>query len=393
MVFRWFLCFVFFVLGVCLFFDLSYLANGIRCTYLRGETSAQVDDFRFFHTRSVVSETPVEIPNSNNYLDTIKNTSLRFALEKSKSTAFLVVQNDSVVLESYWRGGGPDVLSNSFSMAKSLMSLLVGAAIDDGFISSVDQSVIDFVPEIKNLNDQKPVKIKHLLSMSSGLEWLENYKRPISVTAKAYYGNNIKNLMFERNFVSNPGEFFKYQSGDTQLLGVLLERAVGESVSSYAGRKVWSKIGATKNALWSLDAKEGMEKTFCCFNSTARDFAKIGLVMLGGGEINDSVVISPEYFNWLFETPVLKMGNKRSRHFDKLINHYSNSWYIAKIMGKDVFYARGFLGQYIVVVPSLNLVFVRLGQKENPSSSENNDYLLTDNLKFFIEQVILDFNN
>ena len=247
--------------------------------------------------------------------------------------------------------------------------------------------------KIKNLNDQKPVKIKHLLSMSSGLEWLENYKRPISVTAKAYYGNNIKNLMFERNFVSNPGEFFKYQSGDTQLLGVLLERAVGESVSSYAGRKVWSKIGATKNALWSLDAKEGMEKTFCCFNSTARDFAKIGLVMLGGGEINDSVVISPEYFNWLFETPVLKMGNKRSRHFDKLINHYSNSWYIAKIMGKDVFYARGFLGQYIVVVPSLNLVFVRLGQKENPSSSENNEYLLTDNLKFFIEQVILDFNN
>ena len=70
--------------------------------------------------------------------------------------------------------------------------------------------------------------------------------------------------MFERNFVSNPGEFFKYQSGDTQLLGILLERAVGESVSSYAGRKVWSKIGATKNALWSLDAKEGMEKTFCC---------------------------------------------------------------------------------------------------------------------------------
>ena len=198
--------------------------------------------------------------------------------------------------------------------------------------------------------------------------------------------------MFERNFISEPGETFKYQSGDTQLLGILLERAVNESVSSYAGRKLWSKIGATKNALWSLDSKGGMEKTFCCFNSTARDFAKIGLMVLGGGKINESVVVSPEYVRWLFKVPHLKMGNKKSSRFGRLINHYSNSWYVAKVMGEDVFYARGFLGQYIVVIPRLNLVFVRLGQKEDPSSSEDNDYLLTNNLKFFIEQVIIDFN-
>ncbi len=390
--FKWLLIFVFFILGVYVCFDLSYLIHGVRCTYLRGETSAQIDDFSFFYTRPVVSKKPVIIPKSINYSNKINNRSLGGVLEKSKSTAFIVVQNDSVVLESYWGVGGPDVLSNSFSMAKSIMSLLVGAAIEDGFIESVEQNVIDFIPEIKNFNDEKPVKIKHLLSMSSGFDWLENYKRPISVTAKAYYGNDIKSLMFERNFISEPGEAFKYQSGDTQLLGVLLERAVNESVSNYASRKLWSKIGATKNALWSLDSKGGMEKTFCCFNSTARDFAKIGLVLLGGGKINDSVVVSPEYVRWLFKVPRLKMGNKKSSHFGELINHYSNSWYVARIMEEDVFYARGFLGQYIVVIPGLNLVFVRLGQKEDPSSSEDNDYLLTNNLKFFIEQVIIDFN-
>tara|TARA_B100000902_G_C27281153_1_gene901852 strand:- start:155 stop:1336 length:1182 start_codon:yes stop_codon:yes gene_type:complete len=392
MVFRFVFCFLFFVFGVFFVFDLSYLMHGVRCTYFRGETSAQIDDFRFFYTNPVVSMRPISVPRSQKYLEHVKNDSLKLALEKSETTAFLVVQNDSIVLEKYWPGGGTDILSNSFSMAKSIMSLLVGSAIDSGFIESVDQNVVDFIPEIKNHDSQKPVKIKHLLSMSSGLDWFENYTRPVSVTAKAYYGNNIKNLMFERSFVSDPGETFKYQSGDTQLLGILLERAVGESVSSYAGRALWSKIGATKNALWSLDSEGGVEKTFCCFNSTARDFAKIGMVMLGGGKIYDSTVVSREYVDWLFNIPLLKMGDQKSSGFGKPINHYSNSWYVAKVMTKDVFYARGFLGQYIVVIPDLNLVFVRLGRKEDPASSYDNEYLLTNGLKFFVEQVILDFN-
>ncbi len=384
--------FIFLTILFGFIFDLSYLVHGVRCTYLRGESSAQVDDYSFFFTRPVVANHPFIIPKSINYKNKIVNDSLNAALVKYKSTAFLVVQNDSVVLEKYWGDGGPDVLSNSFSMAKSIMSLLVGSAIDEGFIESVDQDIVSFIPEIENFDNKNPVKIKHLLGMSSGLSWLENYKRPISITAKAYYGKNINDLMFKQNFISKPGEFFKYQSGDTQLLGVLLERAVGESVSDYASHALWSKIGASKNALWSLDSSDGSEKTFCCFNSTARDFAKIGLLMLNGGQLNNSIVVSPEYFRWLFSVPLLKMGDKKSSRFGKVIKHYSNSWYVAKVLDYDVFYARGFLGQYIVAIPDLNLVFVRLGKSED-NASNNNDFLLTNSLSFYIEQVILEFKH
>ena len=109
---------------------------------------------------------------------TIKNKKLSSALEDSKSVAFLVVQNDSVQLESYWDGVGPNSLTNSFSMAKSIISILVGCAVEDGYIKSLDQSVFDFVPEITPFSNSD-VKIKHLLEMSSGYDWFENYKQPI----------------------------------------------------------------------------------------------------------------------------------------------------------------------------------------------------------------------
>ena len=368
--------------------DLSYLFYGVRCTYLRGETSAQIDDHLFFEKSEVVSNSPFQLPNGKNYSSEIKNPQLDSVLKKSKSVAFLVVQNDSVRLEKYWDGASHSSLTNSFSMAKSILSVLVGCAIKDGYVKGVDQSIFDFVPEMKTSSYMgHDVKIKHLLNMSSGYDWHENYKRPISVTAKAYYGNDIQELILKRGFIEEPGKTHRYSSGSTQLLGLVLERAVGESVSNYAGDVLWSKIGAKNNALWSLDRQGGREKTFCCFNSNARDFSKIGLLMLNNGvsKHNNKTVISKEYRDWLLSVPSL-LDSKKSN--DTLVDFYSNSWWVANVLGREVFYARGFLGQFVVVVPSLDLVFVRLGKKDDPRTEFKNKYRLTDNLLFFIEFVI-----
>ena len=233
------------------------------------------------------------------------------------------------------------------------------------------------------------VTIKHLLEMSSGFDWLENYKRPISVTAKAYYGSNLKDLVLNRGFVSAPGKEYVYNSGNTQLLGVILERAVGKSVSSFAGDFLWSKLGAKNDAKWTLDYKGGIEKTFCCFNSTARDFSKVGLMMLKKGvSVSGEKILSPEYVDWLLKVPFLKDGE----NVGETVDFYSNGWWIANVLEKRVFYARGFLGQYLVVIPDLNLVFVRLGKHENEKTDKNNNYNLTDNLLFFTKQVILEFS-
>ena len=195
--------------------------------------------------------------------------------------------------------------------------------------------------------------------MSSGMDWLENYKRPFSVTAKAYYGSNLRDLILTRDFISEPGEFFHYKSGDTQLLGLILEKVVGMSVSEYTSARLWSRIGAIMDAEWSLDSDGGTEKVFCCFHSNARDFAKIGLLVLNSGVLFGDTIVSPDYIKWMTSPVSLKTkeGGK--------ITHYSNSWYYAKVLNKDIIFARGFLGQYIVVIPEINVVFVRLGEMEN----------------------------
>ena len=120
-------------------------------------------------------------------------------------------------MERYWGGFSKESLTNSFSMAKSIVSLLVGCAIQDGYIENVDQSVFDFLPELSPFNGND-VTIKHLLEMSSGFDWLENYKRPISVTAKAYYGSNLKDLVLNRGFVSAPGKEYVYNSGKHSII-------------------------------------------------------------------------------------------------------------------------------------------------------------------------------
>ena len=374
--------FILVLLAFIFVFDVSYLFKGVRSTYLRGEGSAQIDDSKFFYNRVVVAKNPKEIPLGYNYNDSIISDSLDFVLRQSKSVAFLVVQDDSVRFEKYFRFGNKNSSTNSFSMAKSVVSLLVGCAIDGGFISSVNQSVFDFIPELKPFGGHD-VKIKHLLEMSSGLDWLEHYKKPISVTAKSYYGTNLKKLMLERGFVSPPGRFHEYKSGDTQLLGILLERAVGKNVSSFASEVLWSKIGAKNNALWSLDYNGGLEKVFCCFNSNARDFSKIGLLMLRGGSVFGERVVSSRYVDWL-QSPVGLIDVDGG----KVVDYYANGWWVGEVLGESIVYARGFNGQYIVVVPDLDLVFVRLGMLENEKSEKNNDYKLTDNLKFFTEEVI-----
>ena len=387
LLFFWFL-----VLFLVQVFDVSYLFHGLRCTYLRGEKSAQIDDHRFFYNDTVFASKKQPIPFSSDFSSDFKNSDLERVLEKSKSVAFLVIKNDSLCFEKYWDGVGKNSSTNSFSVAKSITSLLVGCAIRDGFISSVEQSVSDFIPELGFYENIDALKIKHLLEMSSGLDWLENYKRPISVTAEAYYGTELEKLILDQHFIRPPGSIYNYQSGNTQILGLLLERAVGEKISSYASKALWCKIGAENNALWTLDYNGGLAKTFCCFNSNARDFAKIGLLMLNQGRLNGNVIIEEDYVDWLLSKPTLIDGDKKFGRLGKNVDYYSNSWWTAVVLGREVFYARGFLGQYIVVIPDINVVFVRLGKKENAKSSKKNEYMLTDNLKFFIESVIEEYS-
>jgi CubicO group peptidase (beta-lactamase class C family) len=184
--------------------------------------SAGIEDYPIFENRTVEAGVGQEWPVDTlaNQLKIDDETLLK--IEAFEPVAFLVIKDQKIIFEKYWENYGPESLSNSFSMAKSIVGLLVGAAIDDGYIKSIDQPVSDFIPEFRN-EKNRDLKIKDVLTMSSGLNWDESYGTLFNTTTEAYYGKNIKEQIYGLEVIEKPGVKFNYLSGNTQLLAIVVE--------------------------------------------------------------------------------------------------------------------------------------------------------------------------
>ena len=315
-----------------------------------------IDDYPIFSNRTVEAGNFQEWKVADDYNTVEISESYRATLEEYKSIGFLVVQNNEIKYEEYWDGYDKNSLTNSFSAVKSIISLLVGCALDDGSISSLDDKINKYFPEIDGEFDDE-LTVKDVLNMSSGLNWDESYGSLFSTTTEAYYGNDLPALILRLDVVEEPGKEFKYLSGNTQLLGMLIKRATGVELSEYASDKLWKPIGAKNDALWCLDNEDGLEKAYCCFNSNVRDFARIGQLVLDSGMWNGNQVVPKDYIiestsaaNYL-SVP----GSNEKADF------YGYQWWIMNVDNHKVVYARGILGQYIFIIPELDAVIVRLG--------------------------------
>jgi CubicO group peptidase (beta-lactamase class C family) len=342
-----------------------------------------IDDYSIFDNRTVETamgqEWETDLASSQLKLDSL--TLQKFT--EYQTIAYLIIKDGKVIFEQYWDGYGTESLTNSFSMSKSIIGLLVGAAIDDGYIKSLSQPISDFIPEYKT-PENKNLSIKDVLTMSSGLNWDESYGSLFSTTTEAYYGKNIKKLIYSLKVVEEPGKKFKYLSGNTQLLAMVVENASGKKVAEYAAEKFWKPMGAVNKALWCLDDEDGMEKAYCCFNSNARDFARWGYLVLNNGIWNNDTLISPEYIK-LSTSPASYLADENNDS----INYYGYQWWIQQLDGHNVPYMRGILGQYIFVIPHENAVVVRLGHKrdeEKTNHHPNDTYLYLETAKTLLEQ-------
>ncbi|HEU4497485.1 MAG TPA: serine hydrolase [Flavobacterium sp.] len=208
-------------------------------------------------------------------------------LEKNKTVAFLIIKNDTIQYEKYFRGYDEANIVPSFSMAKSVTSILIGCAIDDGLIKSAEEPVTNYIPELKK-NGFDKVSLRHLLQMTSGIAFNESYVNPFGDAASFYYGTNLRKEIRKMRLKGEPGKQFEYASGSTQLLGLVLERSLkNKTITQYLQEKIWKPLGMEYDASWSTDRKtDGLEKTFCCINARARDFAKIGRLYLNKGNWN-----------------------------------------------------------------------------------------------------------
>ena len=221
---------------------------------------AGIDDYKIFTNNQVANGDPQAWPVSALYNKINSPDTLNELLAELKTVAVVVIKNDSLLYEKYWDGYSDSSLSNSFSMAKSITSLLIGAAIKEGKIKSVDEPVGNYLPEFKE-GLAAELKIKDLLTMSSGSNSDESYANPLSVTTESYYGGRIcTRLPAGVNTVKKPGTYHSYKSGDTELLGLILEKATGQSLGGYASDKLWKPLGAEQPALWIQINKREMKR-------------------------------------------------------------------------------------------------------------------------------------
>jgi CubicO group peptidase (beta-lactamase class C family) len=276
-------------------------------------------------------------------------------LRTNATRAFLVVHNDQLVYERYFGGSDRQALETSFSTAKSFVSTLVGIAIDEGFIGSVEDPVTDYLPELAARDPRfQRITLRDLLTMSSGLRyWETDLPWPWADDTFTYYGADLREIALNRTEVERPpGEERLYNNYNPLLLGLVLERATGTSISEYMSTKLWQPLAAEHDATWNLDSESsGFEKMESGLNATAADYARFGLLFLHRGEWNGTRIV-PE--DWVHAATAEDTTTDPA-------DFYQYFWWI-DVERPGRFYALGNLGQYIYVAPDADAVIVRTGR-------------------------------
>lgn len=274
-------------------------------------------------------------------------------LAETGTVAWLALYRDTLRTEYYAEGWNQQSLLTSYSVAKSFVGTLIGMAVDDGYIQSLDQPVTDFLDDLTD-TAFRHVTLRHLLNMRSGIDFEEGYNSLFSPMPRLYYGRRVINRVRKLRIATPPGLGYEYQSVCTQLLSMCLERATGRSAAGYLSEKIWQPLGMESEALWSQASRRDTTiKSFCCLNAVGRDYLRFGRLWMNRGQW-DSVQLIPEWY--VVETLSDTLDSKDSRGYA-----YSHQW---RILPDGSMFAKGVMGQYIWVNPRLSLVIARFGTTE-----------------------------
>ena len=367
-IFRWLLRgLAAFVVLIALALAAMYVADPIITTRLVGLPfgGSQGPEQR------VAGGKPIAIPSVRAEARTISEQAVGQAIaygEKMKSHALLIYHNGALQLEHYYPGYDRDTRTSTQSMHKSVLALLVGIAIRDGFIASVDDPAARYVPEWAN-DGRSKITIRQLLQQQSGIAYDTIGWNPTAGFFQLVLGGDIGPVVLAEPLAEEPGRTFDYNSINPQMLGIILQRATGKRYSQYLSEALWSRIGAS-DAYVVLDSEEkGLAHFFCCLNATALSWLRIGLLHLNGGVVNGEQIVPA---NWIreVERPSPKnanygyltwLGNEYVEH--RYYNHKTstNVYSSEPFAVKDMVYFDGFGGQRVYIVPSMGLVILRTG--------------------------------
>jgi CubicO group peptidase (beta-lactamase class C family) len=299
--------------------------------------------FHFFSAAGIIADT-LTITSEN------KNYTLNEYLQKSKSLAFLIIRNDSLLVDNFYTPFRRTDISQAFSMSKSITSMLIGCAMDDGLIKSTDQPITDFIPELK-AKGFDTIYISDLLDMTSNLNYKEN-DNPFGAHVKFYYTPKLEKAILKLNLSDRPKGKFVYKSGENALLGLILKRVLyPQTITQYLQNKIWNPAGMESSGVWTVDKKEnGLEKTWCCLAASAYDFAKLGRLYLNEGNWNGKQLISKKWIS----ASVNHLNDTTQNTI------YRYQWWLYP--SQNAYAAIGKGGQYIYVRPDKRIIIVRLGK-------------------------------
>ena len=306
---------------------------------------------------SFESESLIKLPNLFVYES--KSVDVNEYLDRTDVSALLILKDGKIRYENYWLTGGREVKWISMSVGKSFVSALIGIALDQGHIKSIQDPVTIYVPQLKD-SAYDGVSIKDILQMSSGASWNEDYGDPNSDINRSVrifaLGGSLDEFAASLTNENEPGTFNRYNSTDTQVLGMLLREATGTSITEFMQEMLWDPIGAEDNAYWLLDS-ENMEVAYGGLNATARDYAKLGELYRLRGRMNNKQII-PE--KWIDESvrpdaPHLMPGENSMSDYPL---GYGYQWWIPDESGD--YMAIGVYNQFIYVSPKNNSVVVQL---------------------------------
>ncbi|MCR9259951.1 MAG: beta-lactamase family protein [Pseudomonadaceae bacterium] len=292
-------------------------------------------------------------------------------IKEKRVGGLLVVKDGEILFERYGLGNTPDTRWVSFSVSKSVVAMLFGAAILDGYIESVDEKVTDYLPRLKgSVYDQS--SIRNLLQMASGVAWNEDYADPKSDVAQATYETlALYDYLADKPRVAAPGEKFNYNTAETNLAGTLLRSAIGNNLSTYLTEKIWRPFGMESDAVWNLTEPGGGEFGGCCINATLRDYARLGLFALNDGKLADGTpMLAP---GWMAESTAPSKG----------FAGYGYFWWLSE---SGAYEASGIFGQGIHMNPEHNVVIAIHSARKQ--ASNDLDWALQDALYIALTKAV-----
>lgn len=286
-----------------------------------------------------------------------KKLELDSMLTGSNRYAFIIIRNDSVLYEFYNQNITDSTKLPSFSVAKSFVSTMVQIAKQEGKIKSYDEPITNYIPELAERDARfKNITIQHVLDMRSGIKYDENYYNPLSDVLKMGFGRNVNGKALKIDIEKDPNQDFNYKSINTQLLGIIIERATQTKLQDYFRDKLFNPLQMQHTGTWMYDDESHKElRAFCCLNLAALDYAKFGKLYLDKGEFNGKKILDSE---WVSTTT--------SPENMQALSGYKNQFWQWSYSQKS-YYARGLLNQYIIISPDKKTIIIHFGNSQNPN--------------------------